>query len=358
MPPNHDFDVPSRAFIATGGKGYSVQFGRDKLSWGPGSSSNFIIGDHHKYQDFLRFTFYNEKVKFTNVILFMHPPGYTTRFRHPYVPSSTSDYTVRMFLAHRLEFNINSWLHLEISENVMYQDTTFNFKYLNPLYIYHNYGNRSLFNAIADISLEANIARGVNVYASIAFDQLTAPTESSDQPPALAYMIGVKYYYPTKTGWWNFLVEGVYIDPYMYMRDKVDFIIMTREREQYYGAVPHYEYLGYKDGGDLIVATIKGEYHANQELSMSSSFTYKAKGNVDIETPYIFGGMPNLSAPTSPLTNWFITNVTARYVKDDVSLLIFKYFEILAEVDLIIKKEGNKSPLIDTQCIVGLTLGL
>jgi hypothetical protein len=284
--PNQDFDVPSRAFIAVGGDGYSIQFGRDKLSWGPGNSGNFIIGDHHKYQDFLRFTLYNEDVKFTNAILFMQPPGYTTNSRRPYIPASLSDYTVKMFLAHRLEFNVNSWLHVEFSENVIYQDTTFNFKYLNPLYIYHNYSNRSLFNAIADISIEAVISKGLSLYTSIAFDQLTAPGESSDQPSTLAYMVGAKYYYPMETGWWNFLIEGVYIDPYMYIRDMVDFIVMTREREQYYGVVPHYEYLGYKDGGDLILATLRGEYHVNEALSIASSFTYKAKGSVNLNTPY------------------------------------------------------------------------
>jgi len=354
---NQDFDVPSRAFIAVGGEGYSIQLGRDKLSWGPGDSGNFIIGNHHKYQEFLRFTFYNEDVKFTNAILFMQPPGYTTKERSPYVPASPADYTVKMFLAHRLEFNVNSWLNIELSENVIYQDTTFNAKYLNPLYIYHNFSNRSLFNAIADISIEATISKGLRVYTSIAFDQLTAPGESSDQPAALGYMVGAKYYYPVARGWWDFLLEGVYIDPYMYLRDSVDFIVMTREREQYYGYVPHYEYLGYKDGGDLILATVKGKYHLNEAFSIASSFTYKAQGSMGFDTEYVVGAMDNINSPSSPVTHWFISTLSTQYSKN-VSLLFFDSLSLYGEVNVVNKKESSNPTHTDFQFTFSVQLGL
>ena len=41
-----DFNIPYRAFGSVGGEGWSAQFGRDRMSWGPGVSGNFVSGDN------------------------------------------------------------------------------------------------------------------------------------------------------------------------------------------------------------------------------------------------------------------------------------------------------------------------
>lgn len=40
-----DFNMPLRAFVAAGGKNWSLQIGRDRLSWGSGTTGNLMIGD-------------------------------------------------------------------------------------------------------------------------------------------------------------------------------------------------------------------------------------------------------------------------------------------------------------------------
>lgn len=308
-----DFDTPDRAYLSMGGNGYSLQFGRDRLSWGPGYTGNFVIGDQHKYEEFLRFTFYTDTFKFTSATLFMDPPNWTSNSRSPYYPKDPDDpayqskdeYTVRMFLAHRFEFRPLSWLRIEFSENVMYQDTVFSMKYLNPLFIFHNLSNRGQFNAIADLSIQATVAKGVSLYAAVTVDQIEAPGEGSDQANALGYMIGVEGYVPKTRGGLSYRFEGVYTDPLLYRRDKVDFIIMTREREQYYGFVPAYRYLGYRYGGDAIVVYGNLEWRDTKPYRVGSDIAYMAHGEVSIDkTEYdAFGARPKGPTPSGAVTH-------------------------------------------------------
>ena len=51
-----DLGMPYRAFGAFGGENWSVQIGRDKLSWGAGKTGNFMISDSLRYHNTGRFT--------------------------------------------------------------------------------------------------------------------------------------------------------------------------------------------------------------------------------------------------------------------------------------------------------------
>lgn len=328
-----DFETPDRAYLSFGGKGYSLQLGRDNLSWGPGHSGNFIISDHHKFQEFLRFTIYSETFKFTSATLFFDPPNWTSKGRTPYSPKYPGDddyeqndeYTVRMLLAHRFEFKPLSWLRIELSENVMYQDTAFSFKYLNPLFIFHNLSNRGMFNALADISIQATITKGLSIYASIALDQLEAPGEGDDQESALGYMLGLEGYFPTKTGGLSYRLEGVYTDPLLYRRDKVDFVIMTREREQYYGYIPTYRYLGYQYGGDALVVLANVEWKGISNLAVGGEIQYMAHGEVTIDKEEYndFGQSSKGPSPSGEVTHFIRSSVFASY-----PLKIYKNIEM------------------------------
>ncbi|MDR3277085.1 MAG: hypothetical protein LBT11_07775, partial [Treponema sp.] len=67
-----DFDLnfPFRAFISAGGgavdgSGWSLEIGRERLSWGPGESGNFLVGSQVDYHNSIRTTFYNDTFKWT-----------------------------------------------------------------------------------------------------------------------------------------------------------------------------------------------------------------------------------------------------------------------------------------------------
>ncbi|MDD3670641.1 MAG: hypothetical protein PHR58_05425 [Sphaerochaetaceae bacterium] len=350
----HDFDTPDRAFLAAGGSHYSFQFGRDLVTWGPGITGNLVIDDHVKYHDHIRFTLFSNNVKFTSLTMFMDPPGYTSRHRLPYIPEKPDDPTVRMFLAHRLEFVPLSWLRIELSENVMYQDTQFNAKYLNPLYIFHNLSNRGQFNAIADATVFASISPRFLLYASWTVDQVTAPGEGSDQPNTMAYQLGTVTVIPTKHGLLSLTSEFVYTDPYLYLRDKVDFIIMTRERDQLYGYVPHREFLGYRYGGDAIVATVALDWKGRNGLSLGGDIFYMAHGAISMDTPFIFGMMSLTHAPSTPTEHTCRLGLWSSY--DIPMQAFFTEGRAWLRTDLIKVYRGNDDIAPDLQIIGGLSL--
>ena len=41
-----DFGFPYNAYVAAGGDNWQLMWGRYNLGWGPGTTGNFIIGDH------------------------------------------------------------------------------------------------------------------------------------------------------------------------------------------------------------------------------------------------------------------------------------------------------------------------
>jgi len=351
---DQDFDTPDRAFIAAGGAGFSFQFGRDRISWGPGTSGNLILGSQHKYQEFFRFTWYGERFKFTSATLFFDPYEWTARDRLPYVPARAGEATVRMFLAHRFEFRPVSWLSWEVSENVMYEDTTFNFKYLNPAFIFHNLSNRGLFNAIADMTVQAALTPGVTAYGTIAIDQIRAPGEGSDQPNAMGYLFGLNIHKPLRSGAWDITLEAVLTEPYLYMRDGIEHKVMTRERDQDYGYVPHYEYLGYRHGGDAVVGLFDCSYTSLSGYSIGGRLTYLAHGEIDIATVIPFGEYPEATTPSGTAVHKVRYGLYGLYSLPVEPL--FRSFEMWLSLDAVRTWGRDQHPAHDVQLVTGISL--
>lgn len=346
-PRSHDFDTPSRAFIAYGDNNFSIQFGRDLVSWGYGKSGNFIIDNHVKYHEFLKLSLFSKRFKFTNIAMFMEPPGYTTKNRAPYVPESPTDPTLRVLLAHRFEFAPTDSLRIEFSENVMYQDTHFNMKYLNPLFIYHNLSNRSQFNAIADLTVSYTVVPSLALYATWVIDQVQAPGEGGEQPNTMGYQIGLEKLVPRETGTWVIGSEFVFTDPYLYLRDQVDFVVMTREREQLYGYIPHKEFLGYQYGGDAIVFMISAEWHSLKQLSGGVDFFSMWHGDNSIETDFVFGETNQINTPSSPVTRTLRLGIWGEYDFETTPISLSARLDGISRLDT----EHN----VDIQLVTGIS---
>lgn len=68
--PDLDFNMPYRAFVATGGEHWSFQIGRDRLSWGAGQTGNLMVSDSFKYHTMARVTTFSDWFKYTFVTSF------------------------------------------------------------------------------------------------------------------------------------------------------------------------------------------------------------------------------------------------------------------------------------------------
>jgi hypothetical protein len=404
-----DFNIPYRAFGAVGGTGWSAQIGRDKLSWGPGETGNFVLGDHLLYHNLGRLTTYGKNFKYTLATSFFpHPANY-----YPIIDGSGNfinggsqhvvDSGLNMFLGHRLEWKLfSNKVGLTLTEAIMYQslDNTFDLRVLNPAAIFHNYYIRSNANSIISLELDYSPIKFVNIYGQMVVDEFPLPGEPIPGDPAYAsalpngfgFMLGTKATYPVGNGMFFGSAEAVKTDPYLYLRDAgqenrsdytqnlgdygINWVVAIREFTQ---AATSYneEFIGYQYGGDAIVMNATLGYRKFGKWSVSGNFFHMIHGTHDKWTIWSWvdsnpaDDTPNVTTPST--THYNDNNgdlneelrnaasyTTAVGVKGTYNVL--KGLDVYGEVDYItITNPGNIStnPAVsDVQVTLGLSYTL
>ena len=311
MPPaagfsDFDLNFPYRAFGSIGSDWWNISIGRDKLSWGPGESGNFAIGDHIPYHNNVRFTAFTKSFKYTlSASFFVHPMNYFTDngagiyYFNSLMDQDKSRNGVNMFLAHRLEWRIFEKVNMALTEAVMYQNDNFiDPLVFSPTTIFHNFYIRGNANSLLTLEIDYTPLEHWNVYAQVALDDLSLPGESTagseDPPTALGYMVGAKVSFPHNDGVIYSSFEAVYTDPWLYIRDSGErngdkygnsFIVAIPEWVNMKGNQNYdLNYLGYKYGGDSVVCYLKAGYKKYGSWFLEGSFTYVAHGTINLFT--------------------------------------------------------------------------
>ncbi len=360
-----DFETPYSAYVALGGEGWNVQLGRDLLSWGSGRSGNLIIGDHLDYHDFFSFKSFHPNFDYQFLTVFIDYPGWDETGTDPRgeVPSAG----VKAFLAHRLGFRFWEIFSLALSENVMYQHDFYDLRYFNPAYIFHNFNNREMFNAIASLELDVALLPGVALYGQFALDQARAPNENSSQPDAMGYLAGVDLTLPLSRGYLIGGLEFVYNDPYLYQRDLIDFKISRRQFTAIGGSFSTYrDFLGYRYGGDVQVFDILLGYREPMTGELLFGYRSIVHGDITIESevagpgqydtpedPTPHGDTPELRDILSLEGSLDITSLFNWESAVDLSALFGLYY-------ITVENAGNliSDPVSDLQFVAGLTISL
>lgn len=358
-----DAGIPYRAFLAVGGSGWFFQVGRERLSWGPGVSGNFMIGSHLQYHNQARLTAYRDS--FTYSFL-------TSFFPHPneiWDNNASSGQArelqgLKMFMAHRFEWRLlNDTLGIVLSEGIMYQhkDGVLDLRVLNPLMIYHNYYIRQNANSLASLEIDYALRKGLNMYGQIAVDELSFGSieqnlpDDKKHPNGLAFMAGIKHARPIRQGILYAHLEGVYTDPYLYLRsiegntphtepyDTLNYIVALRRwnsDEVFYDQT----YLGYRYGGDAIVLEgslgfrVPGDWHVNGHL-----FTM-VHGDVDMNTFWELGKLE--CSPTGNPTVYGQAGISAGKV--------LGRWSVHGSLDYLLRTQSSQT-LHDVQLVLGAT---
>lgn len=269
-----EFEWPKRALVSFGGDSWNLMVGRDRINWGGSEIGNFVLDGHVGYHDMARLSIFTDifRYEWTNIF-----------FETNYGSSETrADESIRMLMAHRLEFRFLPWLDFVISENVMYSAPSLNLKYLNPGNIYHNLNNAAMFNAIAYAELSAVPVKGLEIYSQAVLDQATAPNESNSQAPAWGLSIGSRYTHPLSLGYLEAAVEGVYTSPELYRRDGVDFLMFQRVFTFDEGRTMKLYYIGFPYGGDTIMLHTSLTWRIPDTLTLSFIAEGFLKGEMDM----------------------------------------------------------------------------
>ncbi|MBQ0166535.1 MAG: hypothetical protein KBT02_05440 [Treponema sp.] len=268
-----DMNFPYRAFVSFGGDSWSVEFGRDRLSWGLGKTGNLLMSDNFPYHNMLRYTAFSKKFKYTFLVTnYAHEQNYFYQHEMPVedesdeeteddaeeppitdsnyadnivdcpeVPSSGAGQTPspeyvwysmtrgdhndvegnEFYISHRIEGRFfDDKLAATLTESVMvqYDSNHIQWEALNPLNIYHNNYTASTSNSILGLELDWTPFRGFNCYGQFVLDELQLFGEDTSWPNGTGYLAGCTWATSVRNGILTLNLEGAYTEPYLYLR--------------------------------------------------------------------------------------------------------------------------------------------
>jgi hypothetical protein len=331
-----DANIPYRAFFALGGRRWNAVFGRDRLSWGPGESGNFVVGDQVQYHNNLRASFYNSRFKYTYSISSFAYPGeyylgwdksqsdYTTPVNWSGVRTDNGDFMVKglsLFIAHRGELRFfENRLNIVVTEAIRYQSRsgTIGFEQLFPVMLLHNLYRSDNQNSILSLEGDFAVYPRFNIYAQIAFDEFALPgaegspsATSAENPNALGFMLGLKTVVPFKNGILQGSFEGAYTMPYLYLVEEADgfnsnsYVTANRYYNGSGYALFVEEFLGYRWGGDALVFNLNASYTRLARWNAKFNMMFMLHGTHDRWTKWekVYS-----SGSGQPYTNNFLTS--------------------------------------------------
>ena len=350
-------DFPRRSQLTYAGPWYAISLGRGPVSWGQGSSGNLVIGDHISNHTSLSASFFSQNTKLQLLYLF-------------FPDLSTNNAGNRVFLGHRIEFRPLSWARFSISENIMANADSLSPQYLDPTYMYHNIFDAANVNSIASIEADIALAKGFALHGQFALDQLQLSSEKAKTANAIAYLGGLTYSWNEDEGYWTALAEFAYVDPAMYRREKVDFLVARDLMKHQAHLQPMIiDYLGYSYGSDSQVLQTKLTYFRPNLFSAEGSVTIHRQGeltytsahyvNPDDAADVSNAKAPNISGPSpsgDSVSERLIVGLKGTYYTG------WRNLELYAHADWIGRRILNKitnsynSYASDLQLVFGLKL--
>ncbi len=317
-----DSNYPYHTALSWGGEHWNVRFARESLNWGSGKTGNLLIGANGVSHDFFEATTFWERFKFTFLWLGManyewwddvnedgvvdageietYTVGGQTFYKPVYENKSdffsafSSQETLRHFLAHRMEFRFSDQFNFTFTEAVMYQDPSFQFRYLNPLMAFHNWYQTGSANYFITLEGDYQLLPGVRLYGQFLGDQIAfyfnrQDGTYSDVPPAMGYLAGLDLSRELSGGYLYGGLEWVKLDPYNYIdRSGINLWYEQWIMSNYIGGHPVLviQPLGYEKGPDSM--TFYGEigYKVPDVWEAKLSCDYSLKGKNEITTEW------------------------------------------------------------------------
>lgn len=393
-----NFNFPYRAFVSAGGDYWTVQLGRDRVSWGAGQTGNLIIGDNLMYHNMLRFTAFADRFKYTFLAsVFPHPMNYDGDNWGQTPGQELINEGLYMFLGHRLEGRFfKDRLGFTLTESIMYasENGTIDLQIFNPAMFYHNLYYRYMSNSILGFEADWAVMPGLNVYGSLVIDEFwlfetdwKPGVNSQGFPSANGFILGVNGSFTAADGLLYGSAEFAKTSPFLYLRygtntsqNKgqygINYVVAIRHFHAQDGASIEEEFLGYKYGGDAIVANLNVGYKVFGSFHVEGNIFFMAHGTFDKDTCWTIvgngdGTYPDynqLQTPTTwhPTDNHTDANANSRNSVSYTTVIginggytINKNLSAMAQLDFInISNYGNISgqKASDVQLTVGLKL--
>ncbi len=285
---------PFRAFVAGGGPHWSVQLGRDTLSWGNGTGGNLMLSDSAGYLDFVRATTWWKAFKWTTVYAGLEPWLTTSELANDPDASTGGPEPYKAFFAHRVEARLFGTLGLSLTEATIFGRKYPDVTYLNPMMVFHNWFENQITNINMAVEAEWTPIAGLAVYAQYVLDQWQTPSElaaypdAADQPDSYGYLFGLQGLKPAGEGWFEATLEWIHSNPWLYTERFASPLLSYTVRRHITASHRYYldRPLGWKYGPDADSKTLTIGYRVPGRWAASLSAELRAKGSIGIEDLY------------------------------------------------------------------------
>lgn len=346
-----DANIPLKGFIASGGPWWSVQLGRDRLSFGTGHGGNLTISDSPDYYDFARLSLFSPNFKYSFLVtqLPLETPDYFYAEGFDISTGTDPTYTTQRYLyLHRWDLRLWKRFSMGLSEGVLVGNSPLELRFLNPFIIYHSFfswrdypewgsdtGEGGDMNgSVVALDLEWALGGGISLYGQMVMNQFATPYElehwpEDNSPNGLGWLGGVEYNGDV-AGWRSvFFLEGVYTDPYLYVLSSpfASFIWMRRLSDLTSKKL-RYSWLGYPEGRDVMSLTL-GSTMGRDPLSLSWDLSYLSRGEHSIQWDWEKGiTAVQQHTPTGTAEqNWIISSELRWQVIKPLWLTFFGAFQ-------------------------------
>ena len=344
---------PSRAFFVVGSDSWSLEYGRDRLLMGAGNSGSLVFSNTMPYQHLLRFSLFGNRYKYSFIMSFY--PHLCRDEEHGIQEGGDG---ILFYMTHRLECRFMSdRLYAAVNESIMYRKDggVADIRYVNPVMYFHNYFISDYANSIVDLEASYTFAKGWNLYGQFAMDQFASPVEKAEgqynEPLAFGAMLGLKNVSLAGKGVLTIVLEGAYTMPYLYLRAKSiedpDVNPVQDVTDPGLGYIGSYRgnlfYIGYRYGGDAIVADLKLSYEVPSSWIISAEGLYMVHGEKNIRSLFTVGD--DAFAPSGESWSFILLELSA---KKHLSKSVSAYFRY----DMIQGSRGS-----DNQFALGIEVG-
>ena len=298
--PQWDIHFPKRAFVSAGlpfgeKSGINMAFGLGDNFYGNTQTGSIIVSE------------YLERIVYAQATVFSPVFKYTAQ---------VMQYEVNKYhYMHYLQVRPHRTLSVSLAEGVM-ANAPLELRFLNPFTIFHSYESYKTYTSynedlghvktnsddywdgsydrVYDPNQDSRIGsyfgakiewqpvRFFRFYGLLVFDVFDLPMKKKHWmeglfPDAVGFQAGADFSFPSRSGYWEFGLEGVYTYPYLY--------IMWDKGWSFYKEVPELDsmtlryWTGTPFGPDTIAGAFSAGFRSSSLWYAGLSFVFSARGN-------------------------------------------------------------------------------
>jgi hypothetical protein len=258
-----------------------VLLGRDKLSWGPGTSGSLILSEVAPAFDMMKVSFNFGRVTATGFFTRLDDMELSTPVFYAGDTLAAGEVVERYLSGHRIDVRLTPTLEIGLSETVVYggPDRDFDLGYINPLNFFyaHQWNLEKNDNPIWCLDASWWPSRRLQVYGQLVVDdyQFEQKDERDKEPAEVGFLVGAHGGDPFGLNGVFVTVEYARVNPWTYNQP------LPWNRYEYGDAL-----LGHPLGPDADAFYVSVGKWFNKDFSAELDYRFVRHGETSIDTAW------------------------------------------------------------------------